>query len=100
MPQAKPMRLKDVATIRLDFADADFWLVRRGSLETIGQPIKTYSPYYIGIRIEQTALILPDYLYYVFMHLYQVGQWKPLAHGTLSLVHIRTEDVRNIALTH
>ena len=94
------MRLKDVATIRLDFADADFWLVRRGSLETIGQPIKTYSPYYIGIRIEQTALILPDYLYCVCMHLHQVGQWKPLAHGTLNLVHIRTEDVRNIALTH
>ena len=79
------MRLKDVATIRLDFADADFWLVRRGSLETIGQPTKTYSPYYIGIRIEQTALILPDYLYYVFMHLHQVGQWKPLAHSALCI---------------
>ena len=38
--------------------------------------------------------------YYVFMYLHQVGQWKPLAHGTLNLVHIRIEDVRNIALTH
>jgi len=34
----------------------------------------------------------------VFMHLHQSGQWRPLAHGTLELVHIRTEDVRNIAL--
>ena len=92
------MRLKDVAAIRLDFVGADFWLIRRGSLETIGQPTKTYSPYHIGVRVEQTGLILPDYLFYVFMHLHQSGQWRPLAHGTLELVHIRTDDVRNIAL--
>lgn len=92
------MRLKDVATIRLDFAAADFWLVRRGSLETIGQPTRTFSPYHIGIRVEQTGLILPDYLYYVFVNFHQIGQWQPLAHGTLELVHIRAEDVRNITL--
>lgn len=92
------MRLKDVAIIRPGFVEADFWLVRRGSLETIGQPVKTFSPYHIGVRVQQTGLILPDYLFYVFMHLHQSGQWRPLAHGTLELVHIRTEDVRNIAL--
>jgi hypothetical protein len=32
------------------------------------------------------------------MNFHQVGQWQPLAIGTLALVHIRTEDVRNIAL--
>ena len=36
--------------------------------------------------------------YYVFVNFHQIGQWQPLAHGTLTLVHIRTEDVRNIAL--
>ena len=92
------MRLKDVAIIRPGFVEADFWLVRRGSLESIGQPVKTFSPYHIGVRVQQTGLILPDYLFYVFMHLHQSGQWRPLAHGTLELVHIRTEDVRNIAL--
>lgn len=86
------MRLKDVATIRLDFADADFWLIRRGSLETIGQPIKTYSPYYIGIRIEQTALILPDYLYYVFMHLHQIRAVEAVgtAHSALCISASKT----------
>lgn len=93
------MRLKDVALVRPDLVDADFWLIRRGSLDTIGQPIKTFSPYHIGIRVEQTGLILPDYLYYVLIHLHQSGLWRPLAHGTLELVHIRTNDVRNIALT-
>jgi hypothetical protein len=92
------MRLKDVAQVRTDFAGADFWLVRRGGVESVGEPSRTFSPYHIGVRVEDTGLILPDYLYYVFMHLHQAGQWKPLAIGTLKLVHIRTEDVRNIAL--
>ena len=92
------MKLKDVACIRTGLVEADFWLVRRGSVDAVGQPVKLFSPYHIGIRVEQTGLILPDYLYYVFMHLHQVGQWRPLAVGTLNLVHIRTEDVKNIAL--
>ena len=84
--------------MRTDFVGADFWLVRRGELESVGEPSRSFSPYHIGVRVEDTGLILPDYLYYVFMHLHQVGQWRPLAVGSLSLVHIRTEDVRNIAL--
>ena len=92
------MRLKDVAVIRTDFTGADFWLSRRGSLETVGQPTREYSPYHIGIKVLQTRILLPDYLYYMFVHWHQIGQWKPLAHGTLSLVHIRLNDVRNIGL--
>lgn len=98
MLKAHPMRLKDVAEIRTDFEEADFWLVRRGSIETVGQPVREYSPYAIGIRVTATGLLLPDYLYYVFMHLHQVGQWQPLAIGSLQLVHIRVEDVKNIQL--
>lgn len=92
------MRLKDLASIRTDFLEADFWLVRRGGLETIGQPTREFSPYHIGIRVEQTGLILPDYLYYVCMHLHQTKQWQAFAHGTLTLVHLRVEDVKNISL--
>ena len=92
------MRLKDVARVHTDFVEADFWLVRRGGLESVGEPSRTFSPYHIGVRVEDTGLILPDYLYYVFMNLHQTGQWRPLAVGSLKLVHIRTEDVRNIAL--
>ena len=92
------MRLKDVARVRTDFVKADFWLTRRGGMDTVGKPSREYSPYHIGVRVEQTGLILPDYLYYVFVHLHQSGQWKPLASGSLQLVHIRTEDVKNIAL--
>lgn len=92
------MKLSDVAQVRTDFVGADFWLTRRGGIESVGEPSRTFSPYHIGVRVEATGLILPDYLYYVFVHLHQVGQWRPLAVGSLSLVHIRTEDVRNISL--
>ncbi len=92
------MQLQDLACIRTNFADADFWLVRRGSVATVGQPTKTFSPYHIGIKVKQTDLLLPDYLYYVFVHLHQSGQWQPFAKGSLNLVHICITDVKQIVL--
>ncbi len=92
------MRLKHLAVIRTDYEEADFWISRRGSIETIGQPSRVFSPYHIGVKVEQTKVLLPDYLYYMFLHWYQIGQWQPLAYGSLSLVHIRVDDVRDIEL--
>lgn len=92
------MRLKNLAVIRTDFAGADFWISRRGSIETVGQPTRTFSPYHIGIKVERTDLLLPDYLYYVFTHWHQIGHWQPLARGSLDLVHIQVDDVRNVEL--
>ncbi len=92
------MRLKDLAVVRTDFEGADFWLSRRGSIETIGQPSRTYSPYHIGVKVEKTEILLPDYLYYMFIHWHETGRWKPLAYGSLDLVQIRVDDIRNIEL--
>ena len=61
------MKLSDVARVRTDFVEADFWLVRRGGVDSVGEPSRDYSPYHIGVRVEQTGLILPDYLYYGFV---------------------------------
>lgn len=98
MLQVLIMRLKNLAVIRTNFEEADFWVSRRGSIETVGQPSRVFSPYHIGIKVEQTEILLPDYLYYMFLHWYQIGQWQPLAYGSLSLVHLRVEDVSNIEL--
>jgi len=92
------MRLKNLAVIRTDFEVADFWVSRRGSVDTVGQPSRIFSPYHVGIKVEQTEVLLPDYLYYMFLHWYQMGQWKTLAYGSLSLVHLRVDDVKNIEL--
>ncbi len=93
------MKLKDAATVKTDYPEADFWLVRRGSEDSVGQVTREYSPYHIGIKVHRTEILLPDYLYYVMMHLHSIGAWKVRARGTLSLVHITVSDVKNIELS-
>lgn len=92
------MKLSDVATIKTNYPDADFWLVRRGSLKTVGLPSYEFNPESIGIKITRTDLVLSRYLYYCLLHLHSSGRWEPLATGSLSLVNIKVSDVRNIAL--
>lgn len=99
MPPGNEMKLSDVATIRTDFPEAHFWIVRRGSAERCGEPVRVFNPEHIGIRVNRTDLLLPDYLFYALLHMHQSGQWKPIATGTLSLVNIRVSDVRQIELS-
>jgi hypothetical protein len=44
------MRLQDVAVIATRFPDADFWVVRRGSLKSVGEPTYTVDPQVNYIR--------------------------------------------------
>ncbi|MGC0987134.1 hypothetical protein WKH15_21700 [Pantoea agglomerans] len=92
------MKLSDVATIRCSFPEADFWLVRRGSLKTCGQPVRVYNPEHFGVKVIRTDILLPEYLYLCMEHLHSRGMWEPLATGTLSLVNIQVSDVRKIVL--
>lgn len=92
------MKLSDVATIKTNYPDADFWLVRRGSLKTVGQPVREFNPEHIGVKVIDTNFLLPRYLFICFEALHLERRWQPLATGTLSLVNIRVSDVRNIEL--
>ncbi|AIN25231.1 hypothetical protein OUHCRE2_41030 [Enterobacter asburiae] len=92
------MKISDVATVKTDFPDADFWIVRRGSLNSVGEPSYTFSKESIGVKVSRSDLVLPRYLYYCFLHLHMSGVWKPIATGTLSLVNITTHDVKSIVL--
>ncbi|GAB6264259.1 hypothetical protein PSSHI_45030 [Photobacterium sp. R1] len=92
------MKLSDVATIKTNFPDADFWIVRRGSLKSVGQPVQEFNPEHIGVRVDRTDLLLPRYLYYCFEAIHLERKWEPLTTGTLSLVNIRVSDIRSIEL--
>lgn len=92
------MKLSDVATIKTNFPDADFWITRRGSLKTVGSLSYEFNPESIGIKVTRTDLVLSRYLYYCLLHLHQSGTWEPVATGTLSLVNIKVSDVKNIVL--
>lgn len=92
------MKLSDVATIRTNFQEADFWIIRRGSLKTCGKPSRQFNAEHIGVKVVRTDLMLPDYLFICFEWLHSQGVWEPLATGTLELVNIRVSDVRSIVL--
>lgn len=90
------MKLSDLAEIKTDFPGADFWLIRRGSVSQCGKPVKSYNSEHIGLKVNRTDILLPDYLFYVFKHLHAAKHWEPIAHGTLDLVNIRVRDVKDI----
>ena len=98
MKYADVARLKDVCEIRTNFPEADFWITRRGSEATVGTPTKTFSPEAIGVKVTHTEILLPDYLFYWFQHIHSTGFFKRIAHGTLKLVNIKTDDIKNIPI--
>lgn len=89
-------RLKDVAEVKPNFPEADYWIKRKGDINTVGAVTKEYSPEHIGIKITRPDVLLPQYHYYMMQHLHNKGFWKNKAIGALKLVHIRTEDVKNL----
>jgi len=92
-------KLKNFATIKTNFSDADFWIIRRGSLKTVGKPVKEFNPEHIGISVTRTDIINPDYLYYVFMHLHSQGYFANHSSGVTNLVNITPDIVKNIPLS-
>jgi hypothetical protein len=73
------MTIGDLCEFKTNFPDADFWLVKKGSRSEIGMPVKTFSPENIGVKVIRTDVLLPQYLYYVFMNLKNQGVFEMLA---------------------
>lgn len=94
----KSVKLKDLAEIKTNFENADFWISRRNSINNVGMPSKEYNPESIGIKVVRTDVLLPSYLYYVIQYLHSTGYFKKIAKGVTNLVNITTNDVRNISL--
>lgn len=92
------MRLNDLCEIKTNFPDADFWLIRKGSEDTVGYPVKEFSPEHIGIKVIETDVLLPEYLYYVMLNLFNSGIFKNNSYGTLNLKNIRVDDIKGIRL--
>lgn len=90
-------KLGDYIKVSVNDPNADFWVTRRGSKETVGKPSREFNPENYGITVTSKDL-LPDYLFYAFMNLHNQGYFIPLAKGTLRLVNIRADDIRNIRI--
>lgn len=90
------MKLGQICEFRVNFPEADFWLIRKGDINTVGTPTKNFSEEHIGVKVLNTDLFLPNYLYYVFMYLQQRDVFSNLATGTLNLKNIRISDIKDI----
>ena len=95
--ESNAVKLKDLATVKTNFPDADFWIQRKGSDKTIGTPTKKFSPENIGIKVTATDVLDARYLYYLMMHLHNTGHWKQHAHGALKLVNLPISAVANLS---
>ena len=101
MPRPKtggvnPMKLKSLCSLKTGYVTADFWVVRRGSIESLGKPTRNFNPEHIGVKVERSDIVIEKWLFYVFEHLNTSGYFKALAKGTISLQHITISDVGNI----
>jgi restriction endonuclease S subunit len=92
------MRLKDLCDVKTDFPDADFWITRKGDINSVGKPTKEFDPEKIGVKVVRTDLLLPDYLYYVFEFLVMKGAFASMGRGTSNLKNITIDDVKNIPI--
>lgn len=92
------MKLRDLATVKTNFPDADFWLRRSGDTKTVGEVLREFNPDAIGVKIERTDILDPTYARYMFQYLQQKGTWAQLASG-VTVQHIRASDVANIQLS-
>ena len=81
--------------IKNNFAEADFWLINKGSLAKLGLPIKEFKPYFTGIKCSE--LISPAYGYYYCVYLHQMGVWREYGQrSSINLKHLQIKDIRSV----
>lgn len=93
-----PTTMRAIANAKVDSVTADFWIIRRGTPDQVGRPVRDYGQEHIGLSITALDQIYPDYLFYVMEHLWRQGYFKQKARGSTRLVNIRVNDVLDIAI--
>lgn len=89
-------KLGDLISISTGQEDADLYVIRRGSLESVGKPTKEYNKEAYGITIKDRDLLDPQYLYYMLMYVHSSGYFKSKAKGSTNLVNMTKDDILNI----
>lgn len=89
-------RLHHIADVKINFPDADYYVIRKGTPDTVGKITKEFSPEHIGVKINRTDVMDPRYHQYAMQYAHMNGYWKPKAKGALRLQHISVDDVKNM----
>ena len=91
------LKISDVADIKINFPEANFWLIRKGSIKEVGKPTKDFSKENIGIKVTSNK-IDPKYLFYMFQYLHTKSFFEKEAVGMLNLKNIRVSTIKDIQL--
>lgn len=86
--------LGDLVDVKMDFPDADFWLVCSGPADLLGKVTYDHNPKHIGIKVIKTEVIYPGYLFYVMEYLQIQQYWQTKRYTT----RITVADVKSIQL--
>lgn len=78
------MKLDRCCEVRLNFPEADFWLVPR---IVPGMPTWQFRPDYIGVRVLDAEKFPIRYVFLCFQHRFICGDWRDYR-------QIATEDLR------
>jgi hypothetical protein len=92
------MQLGDYISVSIADTEADFWVIRRGSPNRIGRPVRLYAPEHYGIRITARDKLDPNFLFYMFEYLANQGYFRSKMIGSTNLVNIRKDAITSIEL--
>ena len=96
--EAEQNKLGNLITAKVNFPDADFWIVRKGTEEKVGMPVKEFNPEHIGIKVDALDKLDSKYLYYVMLTIFNSKYFRDKAVGTLRLKNIKISDILNIPI--
>jgi hypothetical protein len=89
-------KLGEFVFLGVGMKEADFWIVRRGTPEAVGRPVREFNPEHIGVKVTETDVLNPRYLFYMIEHVANTGYFARLARGATRLVSIRKSDVADL----
>lgn len=92
------MKVADVCEVKVNFVEADFWLIRSHSREEVGRVVKHFNPDFIGVRVVKRELFIPSYVAFICSFHHGRGVFALAAKGSLNLVHISVETVKELSL--
>lgn len=92
------MKLGELCDIKINFPDADFWMIAAGSEDTVGTVGKEYRRDYIGIKVIKTDILVPDYLYYLMQYLKMSNQLSSITDKNQTVHRITPARLSNIQL--
>jgi len=95
---APTITLGSVAKIEQGLPGADFWMLGNVPIEMVGKPVSEHSPHNLGIRIENTDVLVPQYLIMVINNLWEKEIFRTIAQGAGDSYYVPAEAMQSMPM--